>query len=222
MVVAPLYYQDELIGTLDLVSPHPGDLHALNAMKLREVLPLFSIAIKRSMEELNTRIQAVIKEQCTAIHPAVEWRFRQAAINWMHGHKDGMGTEMEPIVFEEIYPLYGVSDIRGSSTHRNAAIRADLVEHLQLAQEILRLGHGVRPLPILDQLVYRVGKKIAHLETGLAAGDELTILDFLRREIEPLFTHMQEFGPDVNEQIQAYRSSVGSAHGDPLSAAERF
>ena len=165
------------------------------------------------MEELNTRVQAVIKEQCTAIHPAVEWRFRQAAINWMHGHKDGMGTEMEPIVFEEIYPLYGVSDIRGSSTHRNAAIRADLVEHLRLAQEILRLGHGIRPLPILDQLVYRVGKKIAHLETGLAAGDELTLLDFLRREIEPLFTHMQEFGPDVNEQIQAYRAALDPRMG---------
>jgi hypothetical protein len=177
-------------------------------MKLREVLPLFSIAIKRSMEELNTRVQAVIKEQCTAIHPTVEWRFRQAAINWMQGHKDGLGTEMEPIVFEEIYPLYGVSDIRGSSTHRNAAIRADLVEHLHLAQEILRLGHGVRPLPILDQLVYRVEKKIAHLETGLAAGDELTILDFLRRDIEPLFAHLQEFGPDVKAQIQAYQAAL--------------
>jgi hypothetical protein len=213
MVVAPLYYQDELIGTLDLVSPHPGDLHALNAMKLREVLPLFSIAIKRSMEELNTRVQAVIKEQCTAIHPAVEWRFRQAAFNWMQSHKDGLGTEMEPIVFEEIYPLYGVSDIRGSSTHRNAAIRADLVEHLRLAQEILRLGHGVRPLPVLDHLVYRVGKKIAHLETGLAAGDELTILDFLRRDIEPLFAHMQEFGADVSEQIQAYQAALDPRMG---------
>ena len=213
MVVAPLYYQDELIGTLDLVSPHPGDLHALNVMKLREVLPLFSIAIKRGMEELNTRVQAVIKEQCTAIHPAVEWRFRQAAINWMEGHKNGLSTEMEPIVFEGIYPLYGLSDIRGSSTHRNAAIQADLVEHLRLAREILRLGYGAKPLPILDQLAYRVGKKIAHLETGLAAGDELTVLDFLRREVEPLFTHMQEFGPDVEEQIQAYRAALDPRMG---------
>ena len=42
MVIAPLYYQDELIGTVDLSSPNPGDL---NAMRLWEVLPLFSIAI---------------------------------------------------------------------------------------------------------------------------------------------------------------------------------
>jgi hypothetical protein len=207
-VVAPLYYQDELIGTLDIGSPHAGDLHALNTMKLREVLPLFSMAIKRSMEELNTRIQAVIKEQCTAIHPTVEWRFRQAALDWMQHRKEGVLTEMSSIVFEGIYPLYGVADIRGSSTHRSAAIQADLVEHLQLAQEILRLGYGTRPLPILDELAYHVGKQITRLETALAAGDELAVLDFLHRDVEPLFSHMREFGEEVAERIQAYWATL--------------
>src|SRR4029077_10102955 len=107
MVVAPLYYQDELIGTLDLGSPHPGDLHALNTLKLREVLPLFSMAIKRSMDELNTRVRAVITEQCLAIHPAWEWRFLPPARHLMHHPKAGAMAEMEPIVFDGIYPLYG-------------------------------------------------------------------------------------------------------------------
>src|SRR5919109_1427956 len=74
MVVAPLYYQGELIGTLDLGSPTPGNLNAINTMKLGEVLPLFSMAIKRSMEDLNNTVQAIIKEKYTAIHPSVEWR----------------------------------------------------------------------------------------------------------------------------------------------------
>src|SRR5262249_40582878 len=119
MVVAPLYYQDTVIGTLDLVSPHPGDLHALNTLKLREVLPLFSMAIKRSMDELNTRVQAVIKEQCTAIHPAVEWRFRQAALHWMHPREAGGMAEREPIVFEGVYPPDGTSHICGSFLKRH-------------------------------------------------------------------------------------------------------
>ncbi len=213
MVVAPLYYQDELIGTLDLGSPHPGDLHALNTLKLREVLPLFSMAIKRSMDELNTRVQAVIKEQCTAIHPAVEWRFRQAARNWMQHRKAGVMAEIEPIVFDGIYPLYGISDIRGSSIHRNAAIQADLVEHLRLAQEVLRFGYGTKPLPILDELAYHVGKHMAHLDTALAAGDELTILDFLRRDVEPLFHHLRAFSPEVDEKIQGYWATLESHMG---------
>ena len=43
-VVAPLHYQDDLIGTLSIGSPRPGDLHALNIMKLRDVLPLFAVS----------------------------------------------------------------------------------------------------------------------------------------------------------------------------------
>jgi hypothetical protein len=208
LVVAPLYYQDDLIGVLKLASPHPGDLHALNTMKLREVLPLFSMAIKRSMEELNTRVQAIIKEQCTAIHPAVEWRFRQAALHWMEQRQQCTVTEMEPIVFEGVYPLYGVSDIRSSSNNRNAAIQADLVAHLHLAQEILRLGYGTRPLPILDELAYHVGQHILRVEADLGASDEITILDFLRRDVEPLFNHMRNFGAEIDEKIRDYWAAL--------------
>src|SRR5262249_54315932 len=82
LVVAPLLYQNTVIGALELLSPRPGSLHAMNTVKLQEVLPLFAMAVQRCMDELDTRIQAIIKEQCTAIHPTVEWRFRQAAIRW--------------------------------------------------------------------------------------------------------------------------------------------
>lgn len=208
MVVAPLYYQDELIGVLKLTSPHPGDLYALNTMKLRDVLPLFSMAIKRSMDELDTRIQAIIKEQCTAIHPSVEWRFRQAAIHWAAERQSGVMAEMEPIVFDDVYPLYGVSDIRGSSNLRNAMIQADLMEHLGLAKEILQMGYGSRPLPILDELAYHVSKHMTHLEAGLGSSDEVTIIDFLQREVEPLFEHMQGFDDEVADKIRAYQASI--------------
>src|SRR3989442_8778094 len=78
MIVAPLRYQDRVIGTIGLGSPHPRDLDATHLPKLHEVLPLFSMAVQRSMEELNARIQTQIKEKFTAIHPVVEWRGRQA------------------------------------------------------------------------------------------------------------------------------------------------
>jgi hypothetical protein len=208
VVVAPLYYQDDLIGMLTLLSPYPGDLHALNTMKLREVLPLFAMAIHRGMEELNTRIQAIIKEQCTAIHPAVEWRFRQAAIHWAEKRQEGTMAEMEPIVFNDVYPLYGVSDIRSSSHLRSTAIQADLTEHLGLAKEILQLAYGCKPLPILDALAFHVGQLTTQISTGLGAGDEVSIIDFLHREVEPLFDHLRGFCPEVEENIQAYQAAI--------------
>jgi GAF domain-containing protein len=213
MLVAPLYYQDELLGTLDLGSPTPGDLHAIHAMKLGEVLPLFSMAIKRSMEELNTTVQAIIKEKYTAIHPSVEWRFRKAALNFIQQQNAGVPSEIEPIVFENVYALYGASDIRGSSTRRNAVIQADLIEHLHLARAIFVLAYRQKPLPFLDEIAYRIGKKIAALEVGLSSGDEATLLDFLRREVEPLFDHLQEFGLGVCEQIETYRTALDPTLG---------
>ena len=105
---------------LELSSAQPGDLHAMNAMKLREVLPLFSMAVKRSMEELNTRIQAIIKEQCTAIHPAVEWRFRQAAMAGYSIVRTVWAMRWNRLCLMTVYPLYGVSDIR--ARRRNAML----------------------------------------------------------------------------------------------------
>ena len=212
-VVAPLHYQDNLIGTLAIGSPTPGDLHALNIMKLRDVLPLFAISIHRSLEEFNTRLQAVIKEQCTAIHPSVEWRFRQAAMRWIEQRFGQGATEMEPIVFNDVYPLYGVSDIRSSSQQRGAAIQADLLEHLQLAQDVLCLAYGHRPLPILDHAAHHIGKWKDHIAADFGAGDELSVIDFLRRDVEPLFDTLRQFSPEIAERIDAYGAALDAQLG---------
>jgi len=180
----------------------------MNTVKLQEVLPLFAMAVQRSMDELDTRIQAVIKEQCTAIHPAVEWRFRQAAMRWVEQRQHGALVEMDPIVLEDVYPLYGVSDIRGSSVRRNAAIQADLITHLQMVRELLELGYASHPLPLLTALSFHTGRYIARLETGLGSSDEALVLDFLRREVEPVLAYLETCGPEVRDKIARYRTIV--------------
>lgn len=222
LIVAPLCYQGTQIGILELGSPHPGELHAINAIKLRDVLPLFATAVKRSMDELNAHVQAVIKEECTAIHPTVEWKFRQAALPYIMQRRAGLPAEMAPIVFSQIHPLYAISDIRGSSTHRNAAIQADLLEHLRLAQAVLQVAYRARPLPILDALAYHVGKHSTRLATGISSGDEMVVLDFLRRDIEPLFDHIQTFAPEVREQVEIYHAALTPHFGTVYQQRKAF
>ena len=205
--VTALHYQDKLLGTFDLKSPHPGALNVLNTVKVLEILPLFSMALNRGMEELNHRVQAIIKEKCTAIHPTVEWRFQRAALNYMES-QDEAPSGLEPIVFRNVYPLYGVSDIRGSSEYRNAAIQSDLIDHLKMTKEIVQLADGYRRLPILDALTYRIDKNIREIETGLSSGDEVAKLDFIRHVVEPVFDHIQGFNPKVREKIDAYRAAL--------------
>jgi hypothetical protein len=205
--IAPLYYRDKLVGTLDLKSEHPGVLNALNTIKLNEVLPLLSMALHRGLEELNHRVQAIIKEECTAIHPAVEWRFQKAALNFLQ-RQDELSSDLEPIIFHQVYPLYGASDIRGSSEYRNAAIQSDLIEHLKMTRKIVQLAQSDRPLPILAALTHRIDKNLKGIETGLSSGDEVARLDFIRQVVEPFFDHIQEFGPQVRESIEAYRNTL--------------
>jgi hypothetical protein len=215
-VAAPLHYQDKVIGTLELLSPNAGDLNATHLLKLEEVLPLFSMAVQRSVEELNSRIQALIKEKCTAIHPTVEWRFRKAVLNGIERQRGGtleVGTEMEPIVFEGVHPLYGLADIRGSSVQRGLAIQADLLTQLRLAAAVVEAAGRARSLPALDELGYRIDKRIAQIERNLNSGDEVGIIAFLRGHVESLFDYLGEFGREVRARIEAYRSALDARLG---------
>jgi hypothetical protein len=215
-VVAPLHYQDKVIGTLELISSRPGELNATHLPKLEEVLPLFSMAVQRSVEELDARVQAMIKEKCTAIHPVVEWRFRKAVLNTIErksAHVPDAAAEMEPIVFEGVYPLYGLADIRGSSVQRSLAIQGDLLTQLGLASDVLRAACDARPLPALDELRYRVDKRIVQIQRSLNSGDETGIVGFLRSHVESLFDHLGEFGRDVRSRIEAYRGGLDARLG---------
>jgi hypothetical protein len=225
IIVAPLFYQDRVIGTLELGSPRPGDLDWTHLPKLLQILPLFSMAVQRSMEELNSRIQAFIKEKCTAIHPVVEWRFRKAVLKGIESQAedaDDAGLEMEPIVFERIYPLYALSDIRGSSTQRSLAIQADLLTQLRLARDVIRWAHDARPLPGLHELLYRVDKHATKIQTNLNSGDEVSIIAFLRSDVESLFDHLQTFGPGVRERIEAYRAALDPRIGTVYDRRQLF
>ena len=224
LVVAPLHYQQELIGMLSLSSPVPGDVNTLLSPRLQEVLPLFSVAVKRSVDELHSRVESFIKEQFTAIHPVVEWRFRKAVLQGMEHDPAGNDKpgEIEPIVFRDVYPLYAVSDIRGSSTHRAWAIQADLLTQLGLAREVLRAAYRERPLPILDQLTHRLDGYTAEIEVTLRSGDEMGVLGFLKTDVEPLFDHLQTFGPAVRATIDAYRAAVDPGIGLVYSRRKEF
>jgi len=177
-----------------------------------EILPLFSMALNRGMAELNHRVQAIIKEKFTAIHPSVEWRFQRAALNYMES-QDETPSGLEPIVFPNVFPLYGASDVRGSSENRNAAIQSDLIDHLKITKEIIQLANRHRTLPILDALSYRIDKNIREIETGLSSGDEVAKLDFIRHVVEPVFDHIQGFNQKVRGKIEAYRAALDTNMG---------
>ena len=205
LLIAPLFYQGKCIGTMDLGVPQGAEFGPMDIFRMAQIQPLFSMAIRRALDDFNNRIQGVIKEKCTAIHPAVEWRFNRAAIRYLEGVRMGQPADMEPIVFRDVFPLYGVSDIRGSTDERNRAISEDLAAQLKLALEVVQAANESKPLLILDELARRIGIHQERIRTELATGDEVTVARFLDKEVETYFPHLASAGPTVKKAIEAYQ-----------------
>ncbi|GAB2777045.1 hypothetical protein HNQ93_001860 [Hymenobacter luteus] len=208
-ILALLPYGDDTVGLLELGSPNVGDLNEFSLENVNQFVPLFAVAVKRNAEDIQTRVQAIIKEKFTAIHPTMEWRFTDAAQNLLQKLEDGnKSAEMEDIVFHDVYPLHGSSDIRGSSTARNEAIQGDLIEHLTLAGKVLKKASEFQQLPILDELKFYVNKNLRRLREGILSGDEVSIFESLRTEVEPLFEYLSQNTPDLRPVIRQYWANI--------------
>lgn len=203
-IAAPLIYDGELIGVLELGSENTCELNSVVASQLKDVVPLFTTAMKRSQDELETKLEAIVQEQYTAIHPTVSWRFFETAEKYLREIGGENETELEDIVFQDVYPLYGQSDIKGSSTARNQAIQADMIEQLTLAKKVLNVAIKRRPLPIYRQLRFRLDKSIRKFKKELNAGDEIEVLEFLKEEIYPVFRHIESINDELAAEVQNY------------------
>ncbi|MBF9223621.1 GAF domain-containing protein [Hymenobacter ruricola] len=208
-ILALLPYGNDTVGLLELGTPQVGALDEFDMDKVAQFVPLFAVAVKRNAEDLQSRVQSVIREKFTAIHPTMEWRFMDAARNLLTKLDAGNRTaEMEPIVFEDVYPLHGSCDIRSSSTVRNEAIQGDLIEHLTLANKVLKKASECQELPILDELKFYVTKNLKRLREGMLSGDEANIYDSLKREVEPLFEYLATHTPELRPIIIKYWSNI--------------
>ena len=213
LVLAPLRYEGKLIGMLELAVPRPNAINGLLVTKLGEAISLFATAMKRTLDEQDDRVQAIIKEHYTAIHPAVEWRFQQAAQTYLDLQATDRMAQIEPVVFNDVYPLYGLSDIRNSSSMRNKAIQDDLLEQLNLAHNVIVEAAIYRPLPVLDQISFRISQYADRIDEGASTEDETTILDFLQRDVESLFDRLATFGERVKERVEVYQAALDADLG---------
>ena len=208
LLLAPLRYEGKLIGLLELGSATPNAISTLTSLTIGEAVSLFATAMKRMLDEQEDRIQSAIKEHYTAIHPAVEWRFREAAQRFLQKQEMDRTAQIEPIVFHDVSPLYGLTDIRSSSENRSEAIQADLVVQLGMAYSIVVEASIAKPLPILDELSFRIGQYADRIKPGASSEDETNVLEFLRNEVEPRFDRLATFGKRVEARIQAYRDAL--------------
>jgi len=193
------------LAILEIASPRAYELNSVNQQKLRDIIPVFEAAVTRSAEDYQNILEATIQEHYTSIHSSVKWRFYEAAEKYQAAlAENAESPEVDDIIFENVHPLFGQSDIKGSSIARNNAIREDLTIQLELAITVLKGALKKANLPIYEELAFRITEYLNHTKEGLNAGDELGILEFLKKDIYPVFRHLKESDSDIAVLVDTY------------------
>lgn len=210
-IIAPLFADNhDMLGVLLVVSEAPGTFTGAHIAKIEPAIPLFKLAMEKSQENLDHQVDRVIKDQFTAVQDAVEWRFTEEALRYLTRKSKGEQVKIEPIVFQNVYPMYGAIDIRNSSVERNNAIQLDLLEQLNLARDIIASARKEHPFPLLDETSFKLQKYTHSVSNILFADEEIAIMQFLKVELINLFKHLQTILPNLNKEINRYFNAINS------------
>ena len=208
-IFAPIANEEGLMGILEIVSDKPKLLNSVNANKLIDVMPFIVSAVERSKEEEENLVEAIIQTECTSIHPSVHWRFAQEAKNYIKDELNGEDPHFNKIAFDEVYPLYGQMDIKGSSEARNLATERDLTLQLDMLSAIISDMVKEEPLLIYEQFQFQLNKSTENLKTDFQVDSEHKISAFIREEIEPVLKHIESKGR-LKDKIENYFQSIGN------------
>ena len=206
-IFAPIANDDGLMGILEIVSNKPLVLNSINANKLEDVMPFIVSAVERSKNDEENLIEAIIQKECTSIHPSVHWRFVKEAKNFIKDQFSGNEPTFNKIAFENIYPLYGQIDIKGSSEARNWATQQDLKIQLKSINSILENAHKIEALPIYEQYMYQVKGYLAGLDNNFQVDSEQQISSFFKQDIHDVLQHLYNANI-LKPEIDSYYNSI--------------
>ena len=207
-IFAPIASNGELMGVLEVVSTKKGELNAVNAQKLDDIMPFIVSAVIRSKIEEENLIDAIIQNECTSVHSSVYWRFQEEAKQFIKDDLVGLRPSFKEIVFNDVYPLYGQIDIKNSSHARNTAIQRDLMIQLSNINEIIKVALVREKLPIYEELIFRTENLITSIKDTIYSSSEQNIFDFVKDEIIPVFQHFKSTDTELKKLVEDYEETI--------------
>ncbi|WP_027393982.1 GAF domain-containing protein [Aquimarina latercula] len=207
-IIAPIEDNGKLLGVLEIVSPNIKELNSINANKLLDIMPYLVDSVLRSKAKAEDELELVIQQECTSIHPSVYWKFRQEAKRFILSKVEENPTSFREVVFEDVYPLFGQIDIKGSSEARNGSVQKDLILQLKAIAKVINKVREIDSLPIYDQIKFRIENYINSVSSQLQVDTEQRILNFIKNEIKPLFKHLKGTNIELEGLINQYNNSL--------------
>ena len=217
--IAPLERSSgKIFGILELAAPGPYALNSFTRIKIKEIQPLFRSALSRKVDEINNAIGAIIRKKYTNIHPSVEWRFLEEANRILFGES----VEPKPIIFENVYPLYGQADVVSSTMQRNRAIQADMMENWQELLILLQLAKKYGAPEKADAIIRLVEEiKLGH-ETMFTPDEELESRELIASVIHPFLHSVKNIHAKVLQHWEEYGQLIDPKLGMIATRRKNF
>lgn len=212
-IIAPVIVQGKVEGLIEIVSSQPRALHSVNAQKLDSIMPIITDAFERIKTELNNYVEAIIQREYTTIHPSVYWKFLKEARRNFYENMSDKDYLLKEIVFEQVYPLFGGIDVKGSSFKGNAAVIQDLKEQLEALIELLEGGSWMNQSLIFEKRVLKLNAFKRQIEEYFYTGLEQNIQEYIRIDIHPFLKQnkiafnqkdLLEYFDKLEPQFQTY------------------
>ena len=203
--LAPVYFNNSLTGVLEIYSKKKNVLNESLLAKLDPVMPMLSQMLKNSIDEFSDSIDHVIKEKFTSVQPSVQWKFNEVAWHYiMDRHKQNGKPEMEEIVFDKVYPLYGAVDIRNSTVERNASLQKDLVVQFNVLLDTLKQLKQESGFGLLDEKIFLSRKWLEKIQNPSGFNEEVKLNDFLDNDIIPFLVQFRDGNPAYSSIMKKY------------------
>lgn len=216
-VCMPLYHNSEVTGLLEVYTEAGHTFDKVVLAKLRKVSPLLAQLLHDQASHFNAKIENIIKEKFTSLQPAVQWKFNEAAYEYLKQLiPDKPKPTIENIQFKNVFPLYGAIDIRNSTIERNAALIADYKTQLNLLQHVLQEIKSSYNIALLDEMIFNCNKWMEKLDINPIDIVQTQVRYFLERESYLLLQHFKNSNHHLAQIIQNYENETlpetGSTH----------
>ena len=211
--LVPVFFNKKIAGILEVFTKHDISLTDALFSRLQTSLPLIAQLLKYRTEEFNSKIETIIRDKFTPLQSSVQWKFNEAAWNYLENGMSRSNAEIETVTFEKVHPLYGAIDIRNSTFERNRAVREDIKIQLSLLTETFQSIKNVIELETTETFVCACGRWAAEINGYLSSDDEMALNRFLAAEVNPFLLRLREQYPMTKDVIDFYFGALSETNG---------
>lgn len=220
-IIAPLVSVNGMECYIEIVSCTKFALNSINATKLQDVMPLINDTFERVQNDITNYLDAIIQREYTSIHPSVYWKFIQESKEFYSKKSELNPSHIKEIAFSNVYPIYGETDIKGSTKLRNKVTQEDLSQQLTELQHLLSLAREEQKNLLFAQRLDEIAYFLAEIKSKSNAQLELQIQLYITEHIHPVLKQLDNL-PGFHEAIAKYKSKLDTEHEKYYVARKKY